>query len=62
MRLLDRYGHVDTVCHAFVPQWNQIQRAQGQRVRHRTGHLAMREVMPMVIHVHHVRFRDCKTY
>ncbi len=62
MSLLELFCHVDTFCQAFLPQWEHVQRTQGQRVRRRSGQLAMSEVMPIVIHFHEMRFRDLKTY
>ena len=61
MRFLERYCHVDTFCQAFLPHWDQIQRAQGQRVRRRVGQLAMSEIITILIPFHQARFRDVKT-
>ncbi len=62
MSLLELFYHVDSFCHVFLPQWEQAQRDQGQRVRRRSGQLAMSEVLTIMIHFHQVRFRDFKTY
>jgi len=62
MSFLELFCDVDAFCQAFLPQWEQALRAQGQRVRQRAGQLAMSEVMTIVIHFHQVRFRDFKTY
>ena len=62
MSLLELFCHVDDFCHAFLPQWDQQLRAHGQRVRHRTGQLALSEVMTIMLHFHQLRFRDFKTY
>ncbi len=62
MSLLELFCHVDTFCHTFLPRWEQALRAQGQRVRQRAGHLAMRELITIIVHFHHMRFRDFKTY
>ncbi len=62
MSLLELFCDVDAFCHTFLPQWDQALRAHGQRARQRTGQLAMREVMTIVIHFHQLRFRDFKTY
>ncbi len=37
-------------------------RAHGQRARRRSGQLAIRDVMTIIIHFHQLRFRDFKTY
>ncbi len=47
MSLLELFCHVDDFCHDFLPHWEQQVRAHGQRVRHRTGRLALSEVMTM---------------
>lgn len=62
MSLLELFCHVDDFCHTFLPPWEQALRDDKQRVRRRAGQLAMREVMTIVLHVHHMRFRDCTTY
>lgn len=62
MSLLELFCHVDTFCQTFLPHWDQQLRAHGQRARRRTGHLAMSEVMTIVIYFHQMRFRDFKTY
>lgn len=62
MSLLELFCHVDTFCQAFLPQWDQELRTHGQRVRHRSGRLAMSELMTIVIYFHQSRFRDFKTY
>ncbi len=62
MRLLELFCHVDEFCQHFLPQWEQLQRADGQRQRHRAGQLAPSEIMTIVIHFHQMRFRDFKTY
>ena len=62
MSLLELYCHVDTFCHAFLPQWDQQLRQHGQRTRQRSGHLAMSEILTILIYFHQMRFRDFKTY
>jgi len=62
MSLLELFCHVDEFCHLFLPQWEQVLYAQGQRTRRRTGQLAVSEVMTILIHFHQMRFRDFKTY
>ncbi len=62
MSLLELFCHVDAFCHTFLPHWEQTLRADGQRLRRRSGQLAMSEVMTIVIHFHQLRFRDFKTY
>ncbi len=62
MSLLELFCHADTFCQTFLPTWEQALRTQGQRVRQRSGQLAMSEVMTIVIHFHQMRFRDFKTY
>jgi len=62
MRLLELFCDVDDFCQTFLPQWEQLQRAQGQRTRRRAGQLSVSEVMTIVIHFHQLRFRDFKTY
>ena len=62
MRLLALFCHVDAFCQLFLPAWEQMLRAQKQCVRRRGGHLALSEVMTIIIHFHQVRFRDCTTY
>jgi hypothetical protein len=53
--------HVATLCHAVLPQWNHILRAHGQRTRQRSGQLAMRELMTILVSFLQMRFRDFKT-
>jgi hypothetical protein len=60
MNVLELFCHVDAFCHTCVPQWEQELPAQGQRARRRTGQLAMRDVMTIIIHFHQMRFRDFK--
>lgn len=62
MSLLELFCDVDDFCQTFLPQWEQLQRAQGQRTRRRAGQLSVSEVMTIVIHFHQLRFRDFKTY
>ncbi len=62
MRLLELFCDVDAFCHTFLPQWNLIQRVQGQRLRRQSGQRALRAVMTIVIHFHHMRFHDFNTY
>lgn len=62
MSLLELFYHVDTFCHAFLPQWDQQLRAHGQRSRHRSGQLAMSEIMTILVYFHQMRFRDFKRY
>ncbi len=62
MSLLELFCHVDAFCQAFLPQWDQIQRADGQRQRRRAGQLALSEVMTIVLHFHQMHFRDFKMY
>lgn len=62
MSLLELFCHVDAFCEQFLPQWDQQLRAHGQRVRQRSGQLAMSEIMTIVIYFHQMRFRDFKTY
>jgi transposase len=62
MSLLELFCHVDAFCETFLPHWEQMQRAQGQRTRRRAGQLALSEVITILIHFHQVRFRDFKTY
>lgn len=62
MSLLELFCHVDAFCQTFLPQWDQQLRAHGQRVRHRSGQLAMSEIMTILIYFHQMRFRNFKTY
>lgn len=62
MSLLELFCHVDTFCQTFLPTWEQELRAHRQRSRRRSGQLAMREVMTIVMYFHPMRFRDFKTY
>lgn len=62
MSLLELFCHVDAFCQHFLPQWDQQLRDHGQRVRRRSGHLAMSEIMTIVIYFHQMRFRNFKTY
>ena len=62
MSLLELFCHVDTFCQAFVPHWDQQLRAHGQRVRQRSGQLALSEIMTILILFHQLRFRDFKTF
>lgn len=62
MSLLELFCHVDTFCQHVLPQWDQQLRDHGQRVRRRSGHLAMSEIMTIVIYFHQMRFRNFKTY
>ena len=62
MSLLELFCHVDAFCQTFLPQWEQELRAHGQRTRRRSGQLAMSEIMTIMVHFHHMRFRDFKTY
>jgi hypothetical protein len=62
MRVLELFCHVDDFCQTFLPHWEQVQRASGQQFRRRAGQLSVSNVMTLVIHVHHLRFRDVKPY
>jgi hypothetical protein len=62
MSLLELYCHVDTFCSRFLPTWHRELQSHGQRIRQRSGQLAMSEVMTILIHFHQMRFRDFKTY
>ena len=62
MSVLELFFHVDTLCHAFLPHWEQEVRMHGQRTRQRAGQLAMSEIITILISFHQMRFRDFKTY
>jgi len=62
MRLLELFCHVDPFCHAFLPQWDQALRTQGQRSRRRPSQLAMSEIITILVYFHQMRFRDFTTY
>ena len=53
--------HVATLCHAVLPHWDHAVGTHGQRRRQRSAPLAMSEIMTIVIYLHHMWFRDCKT-
>ncbi len=62
MSLLAWFYHVDTFCHTFLPHWERERRVPGQRTRRHTGHLALSEVITILVHFHQIRFRDFKIY
>jgi transposase len=62
MSLLELFCHVDTFCHVFLPQWDQVLRAHGHLRRRRAGQLHMSEIMTIIVYFHQMRFRDFKTY
>jgi transposase/ABC-type transporter Mla MlaB component len=60
--LLELFYHVDTVCQIVLPHWERELRVPGQRTRRYTGHLALSEVITILVHSHQIRFRDFKIY
>ena len=62
MSLLELFCAVDTFCVSFLPRWEQMQLATGQKRRRRTSALYPSEIMTILIHFHQTRHRDFKTY
>ena len=61
MRVLERFCHSDTFCNAFLPLWKRELPTHGERMRRRSGQLAMSEIMTILVYFHQMRFRDFKT-
>lgn len=61
MRVLEWFGAIDDFWLRFEPQWQASRRAAGTQ-RERAGQRCPREVMTILIHVHHSHARTFKAY
>ena len=62
MSLTELFCEVDDFCTVFEPIWHRQLLTAGFRQRHRSGRLALSEVMTLMIHFHQSAYRDFKHY
>lgn len=62
MNLTELFCDVDDFCKQFIPYWHQQLLENGSLRRKRQTHLSTSEIMSIVIHFHHSRYREFKAY
>mgnify|MGYP001824288029 CR=1 FL=1 len=60
--ILELFCDIDDFCQQFVPAWEHQRLADGERQRHRAGHLSLSEILTILVYFHQSSYRCFKHY